>query len=94
MFFLHAMPITHVQRFVAISTDKNIKNTEFHSTGSYEMAVELRTPAEIEDHLKALKIPLLDLPDSVSPVPRKAVAKKTPTPVAAPKVLSEEDWEM
>lgn len=27
-------------------------------------------------------------------VPRKAVAKKTPTPVAAPKVLSEEDWEM
>ena len=48
------------------------------------MAVELRTPAEIEDHLKTLKIPLLDLPDSVSPVPR------TPTPVAAPKVLSEE----
>jgi hypothetical protein len=28
------------------------------------------------------------------PVPRKAIAKKTPAPVAAPKVLSEEDWEM
>ena len=58
------------------------------------MAVKLHTPAEIEDHLKTLKILLLDLPDSVSPVPRKAIAKKTPTPVATPKVLSEKDWEM
>lgn len=48
-----------------ISTDKNIKNPEFHSTHSYEMAVELHTPAEIEDHLETLKILLLDLPDSV-----------------------------
>ena len=58
------------------------------------MTVEFCTPAEIEDHLKTLKILFLDLLDSVSPVLRKAVAKKTPTPVAAPKVLSEEDWEM
>ena len=29
------------------------------------MDVELRTPAEIEDHLKTLMILLLDLPDSV-----------------------------
>ena len=29
-----------------------------------------------------------------SPVPRKAGTKKTPAPVAAPKVLSNEDWEM
>jgi hypothetical protein len=34
------------------------------------------------------------LSEKDSPVPRKAVAKKTPTPAAAPKVLSEEDWEM
>ena len=47
-----------------------------------------------KSHAKDNKIPLLDLPDSVSPVPRKAIAKKTPTPVATPKVLSEKDWEM
>jgi hypothetical protein len=39
-----------------------------------------------------------DLADVLSekdlPVPRKAIAKKMQAPVAAPKVLSEEDWEM
>jgi hypothetical protein len=34
------------------------------------------------------------LSEKDSPVPMKVVAKKTPAPVAAPKVLSEEDWEM
>ena len=34
------------------------------------------------------------LSEKDSPVPRKAIVKKTPTPVATPKVLSEEDWEM
>ena len=34
------------------------------------------------------------LSEKDSLVPRKAVAKKTPAPVATPKVLSEEDWEM
>ena len=30
------------------------------------MAIELCTPAEIEDHLETLKILLLDLPDTVA----------------------------
>jgi len=51
-----------------ISTDninkRYLKKTEFHSVTSYKMAVELCTPAEIEDHLKTLKI-LLGLPDTV-----------------------------
>lgn len=34
------------------------------------------------------------LSEKDSPVPTKAVAKKTPAPVAVLKVLSEEDWEM
>ena len=34
------------------------------------------------------------LSEKDSPVLRKAIVKKTPTPVAASKVLSEEDWEM
>ena len=39
-----------------------------------------------------------DLADVLSekdlPMPRKPVAMRTPDPVAAPEVLSEEDWEM
>jgi hypothetical protein len=34
------------------------------------------------------------LSEKDSPVLRKVTAKKAPVPVAAPKVLSEEDWEM
>jgi len=34
------------------------------------------------------------LSDKATPVLRKAIAMKTPAPVAAPKVLSEEYWEM